>query len=77
MERFVATPHPSESPGGGVPEEREIECPTAAELGYPEHTVEVTLPDWADGNVVQFGGPTGIEVDRNGAISVVDVRDWV
>lgn len=74
--RTVASPHTSKSPDGSTPDHREIEWPTAADLGYPDSTLDVELPDWADGNVVQFGGPTGIELDRNAAIAVIDPRDW-
>lgn len=75
--RTVASPHTSESSDGSTPDHREIECPTAADLGYPDSTLAVAIPDWADGNVVQFGGPTGIELDRNAEVGVIDPRDWV
>lgn len=76
MDALVTHPGTSEDPAETAPDDDDIDYPTADQLGYDDHDVEISLPEWGDGNVVQFGGSEGIALDRNAEIDVVDVRDW-
>lgn len=75
MDALVTQPGTSGDSEETAPDE-DVDYPTAEQLGYDDHVVEISLPEWGDGNVVQFGGSEGIALDRNADIDVVDVRDW-
>lgn len=66
----------SDFPEGRIPDDSETECPTAAQLDYEDSEFELVVPEWSDGTIVQFGGVTGIEIDRDAPLGVVDVLDW-